>query len=106
MQGDQKITPLHLERRAIVYLRQSSEGQVLNNLESQRLQYAMADRAKTLGFCEVEVIDVDLGSSAAMAAKRREGFERMLERPRESAKVVLFPDPAELEAAKKRMAAK
>lgn len=78
MHGDQKITPAHLERRAIVYLRQSSEGQVLNNLESQRLQYAMADRAKALGFRDVEVIDVDLGSSAAIAAKRREGFERML----------------------------
>lgn len=78
MIGDQKITPEHLSRRAIVYLRQSSEGQVRNNHESRSLQYALADRAKSLGFHEVETIDADLGSSAAVAAKRREGFERML----------------------------
>ncbi|MBE7484126.1 MAG: recombinase family protein [Polyangiaceae bacterium] len=78
MNGDQKITAEHLSRRAIVYLRQSSEGQVRNNLESQKLQYAMVHRARGLGFSEVEVIDVDLGASAAVAAKRREGFERLL----------------------------
>jgi len=78
MIGDQKITPKHLSRRAIVYLRQSSEGQVRNNHESQKLQYALADKARSLGFHEVETIDTDLGSSAAVAAKRREGFERLL----------------------------
>ena len=78
MSDEQKITAEHLSRRAIVYLRQSSEGQVRNNLESQKLQYAMVHRARGLGFSEVEVIDVDLGASAAVAAKRREGFERLL----------------------------
>jgi DNA invertase Pin-like site-specific DNA recombinase len=78
MIGEQKITSEHLARKAIVYLRQSSEGQVRNNLESQRLQYALAERAKRLGFHEVETIDTDLGASAAVAAKRREGFERLL----------------------------
>jgi DNA invertase Pin-like site-specific DNA recombinase len=78
MNGEQKITAEHRSRRAIVYLRQSSEGQVRNNTESQRLQYAMAQQARDLGFGEVDVIDVDLGASAAVAAKRREGFERML----------------------------
>jgi DNA invertase Pin-like site-specific DNA recombinase len=78
MNGEQKVTPEHLARRAVVYLRQSSEGQVRNNLESQRLQYAMAERASALGFCEVQTIDSDLGASAAVAAKRREGFERLL----------------------------
>jgi DNA invertase Pin-like site-specific DNA recombinase len=78
MNGKQTITSEHLRRKAVVYLRQSSERQVRQNLESQRLQYALAQRARDLGFGAVEVIDVDLGSSAAMAAKRREGFERLL----------------------------
>jgi DNA invertase Pin-like site-specific DNA recombinase len=78
MTGEQKITAAHLARRAVVYLRQSSEGQVRHNLESQRLQYALVDRARALGFRHVEVIDTDLGASAAVAAKRRAGFERLL----------------------------
>jgi len=67
-----------LARRAIVYLRQSSEKQVRQNLESQRLQYEVAERIRALGWKEVEIIDSDLGSSAAMASARREGFERVL----------------------------
>lgn len=78
MNGKQKITPEHLRRRAVVYLRQSSDSQVQNNLESQRLQYALADRVRSLGFGDVEVIDSDLGASAAVAARRRQGFERLL----------------------------
>jgi DNA invertase Pin-like site-specific DNA recombinase len=78
MNGEQKLTPAHLARKAVVYLRQSSEGQVRNNVESRQLQYALANRANTLGFGEVETIDVDLGASAAVAAKRRAGFERLL----------------------------
>jgi len=78
MNTDQKITPEHLGRKAVVYLRQSSEGQVRNNLESQRLQYAMTERARALGFGTVEVIDTDLGASAAVGAERREGFQRLL----------------------------
>ncbi len=66
------------ERRAIVYLRQSSERQVRHNLESQRLQYALVDRARDLGWSQVEVIDTDLGSSAAIGARKREGFQRLL----------------------------
>lgn len=45
-----KITADHVRRRAIVYVRQSSEHQVRHNLESQRLQYALADRARALGW--------------------------------------------------------
>lgn len=78
MTGEQKITAQHLARKAFVYLRQSSEGQVRHNMESQKLQYALADRARSLGFREVETIDTDLGSSAAVAAERRVGFERLL----------------------------
>ena len=78
MTADQKITPKHLGRKAVVYLRQSSEGQVRHNLESQRLQYAMTDRARELGFGTIEVIDSDLGASAAVAARQREGFQQLL----------------------------
>ena len=70
----QKITPEHLARKAIVYLRQSSVKQVQNNKESQRLQYSLVDRARSLGWKQVEVIDTDLGSSAA----RRTGFESLI----------------------------
>jgi DNA invertase Pin-like site-specific DNA recombinase len=73
-----KITPQHLQRKAIVYLRQSSERQVQHNQESQRLQYALADRARQLGWRSVEVIDTDLGSSAGVGAARRKGFERLI----------------------------
>src|SRR6266700_2501916 len=73
-----KIKPEHLARKAIVYLRQSSDKQVRQNLESQRLQYEMAERVRSLGWKQVEVIDSDLGFSAGMASTRREGFERVL----------------------------
>ena len=70
-----KIKPEHLARKAIVYLRQSSEKQVRQNKESQRLQYAMAERVRALGWQEVEIINNDLGSSAGLAAAQREGFD-------------------------------
>src|SRR5437762_6397670 len=73
-----KIKPEHLARRAIVYLRQSSEKQVRLNKESQNLQYAVAERVRALGWKHVEIINSDLGSSAGIAAARREGFERVL----------------------------
>ena len=73
-----KIKPEHLARKAIVYLRQSSDKQVRQNLESQRLQYEMAERVRSLGWKQVEIIDSDLGFSAGMASTRREGFERVL----------------------------
>lgn len=73
-----KICVHHLERRAVVYLRQSSDKQVRDNLESQRLQYGLKDRALDLGWQQVEVVDSDLGASAAMGSARREGFERVI----------------------------
>jgi DNA invertase Pin-like site-specific DNA recombinase len=73
-----KIKPEHLARKAIVYLRQSSDKQVRQNKESQLLQYAMAERVRALGWQEVEIINSDLGSSAGLAAAQREGFERVL----------------------------
>jgi DNA invertase Pin-like site-specific DNA recombinase len=73
-----KIKPEHLARKAIVYLRQSTEKQVRQNQESQRLQYDLGERMHALGWSEVEIIAHDLGASAAIGAARREGFERVL----------------------------
>ena len=78
MSDEHKLQTGHLARRAVVYLRQSSPGQVQHNKESQALQYAMVSRARALGFHEVEVIDGDLGASAALGARAREDFERLL----------------------------
>ena len=72
-----KICPHHLERKALLYVRQSSAHQVLHNRESSALQYAMRDRLTALGWAEIEVIDDDLGRSAAGGVQRH-GFERMV----------------------------
>ena len=60
-----KIRPGHLRRQAVVYVRQSSPHQVRNNRESSSRQYALVERAKTLGWADksVEIIDEDLGLS-------------------------------------------
>jgi len=72
-----KIGPHHLQRKAILYVRQSSSHQVIHNEESRRLQYAMRGRLRALGWQEIEIVDEDLGRSAARAGTRR-GFERMV----------------------------
>ena len=72
-----KIKPHHLERKVILYVRQSSVYQVQNNLESQKLQYAMRDRLCSLGWRDIEVVDEDLGRSASGTVTRA-GFERMV----------------------------
>lgn len=73
----EKIGPQHRVRKAMLYVRQSSAHQVQHNRESQALQYAMRERLTGLGFGEVEVIDEDLGCSAA-GGTLRAGFERMV----------------------------
>jgi excisionase family DNA binding protein len=70
-----KITPDHLSRSAYVYVRQSTPDQLANNPESRR-QYALAARARALGWENVTVIDDDLGRSGGGTA--RPGFERLL----------------------------
>lgn len=66
-----------LSRKAVVYVRQSTQAQVQTNLESQRRQYELVEVARRRGFHDVEVIDDDLGRSASgMAA--RPGFERLV----------------------------
>jgi DNA invertase Pin-like site-specific DNA recombinase len=72
-----KIQPHHLSRKALLYVRQSSAHQVLHNSESGTLQYAMRGRLTALGWSEIEVIDDDLGRSAAGGVQRA-GFERMV----------------------------
>jgi DNA invertase Pin-like site-specific DNA recombinase len=72
-----KIRPQHVARKAILYVRQSSAYQVNHNLESQRLQYAMRDRLQHLGWREIDVVDDDLGRSAAGTVTRA-GFDRMV----------------------------
>ena len=63
-----------LKRKAVVYIRQSTQAQVQTNLESQRRQYELVDVARQRGFHDIEVIDDDLGRSASgMVA--RPGFE-------------------------------
>ncbi len=71
------LTAAHRERGACVYVRQSSEFQVKNNVERQRLQYALADHARELGFRDITVIDDDLGISGD--GVYRPGFEALLE---------------------------
>ncbi len=72
-----KIGQTHLARSAIVYVRQSSMTQVRENLESQRRQYGLVDRAKLLGFGDVKVIDDDLGRSGSGLAERP-GFAKLV----------------------------
>ena len=71
------LTAAHLARAAYVYIRQSSDFQVQNHVERQRLQYALADHATELGFRDVEVVDEDLGISGN--GVHRPGFDALLE---------------------------
>ncbi len=73
----EKIKSQHIGRKALLYVRQSSTYQVNHNLESQKLQYAMRQRLHMLGWRDIEVIDEDLGCSAA-GTVTRSGFERMV----------------------------
>ena len=73
----EKIAAQHLARRAVLYVRQSSAHQVQHNRESRSLQYAMHGRLTQLGWSEIEIVDEDLGRSAA-GGVTRSGFERMV----------------------------
>ena len=72
-----RITPDHLGRAAVVYVRQSTMAQVTGNLESQRRQYDLAHAAEATGFASVTVIDDDLGRSGS-GTMERPGFERLV----------------------------
>ncbi|MGA2794540.1 MAG: recombinase family protein, partial [Roseiarcus sp.] len=71
------LPPGVLKRKAVVYVRQSTQAQVQFNLESQRRQYELVDEARRRGFRDVEVIDDDLGRSAS-GTVARPGFEKLV----------------------------
>lgn len=73
-----KIKPTHIQRAAVVYVRQSTASQVDQHRESTARQYALAERARQLGWTNEQVIliDEDLGLSGASIAKRT-GFTRL-----------------------------
>src|SRR5437870_1209088 len=79
MHNSTLITPQHLTRKAVIYIRQSTPHQVLNHQESLRLQYALHERARQLGWPDaaIDIIDDDLGLTAASAA-HREGFNTLV----------------------------
>jgi excisionase family DNA binding protein len=74
-----KVQPRHLDRLAIVYVRQSTLQQLEQHRESTALQYGLAERACGLGWPRprVSVIDDDLGCSGA-SAEGRPGFQRLV----------------------------
>ena len=72
-----KITPEHLNRPAYVYIRQSTLQQVRVNVESRKRQYGLEERARTLGFGTVVLVDDDLGVSGS-GSRERPGFGRLL----------------------------
>jgi DNA invertase Pin-like site-specific DNA recombinase len=75
----EKILPVHLERLAMVYVRQSTLQQVLEHQESTRLQYGLVNHAQALGWSaeRILVIDEDLGKSGT-TAEGRTGFQRLV----------------------------
>jgi DNA invertase Pin-like site-specific DNA recombinase len=70
-----KVTAEHLKRGAIVYVRQSTPGQVIEHTESKRRQYGLAETARSLGFASVAIIDEDLGRSGSGLVDRP-GFQK------------------------------
>jgi DNA invertase Pin-like site-specific DNA recombinase len=79
LRATSKIQDRHLDRLAIVYVRQSSPQQVLENRESRERQYALAQFAQRLGWPaeRVVIVDEDQGRSGK-SADRRSGFQRLM----------------------------
>src|SRR5437588_12942707 len=77
MTSAEMIPAAILNRKAVVYVRQSTQSQVMTNLESQRRQYDLAEVARHHGFASIEVIDDDLGRSAS-GTVARPGFDRLV----------------------------
>ncbi len=72
------ITPQHLARKAVIYIRQSTPHQVVSHQESLRLQYALGARAHQLGWPDeaIDIIDDDLGLTAASPRLQYAGCAR------------------------------
>ena len=81
MRGRSKVRASHLERAALIYVRQSTLAQVRDHTESTMRQYALADEAVALGWpaAAVEVIDADLGVSGR-STEGRDGFKALVAR--------------------------
>ena len=79
MSTSELVTSLHLQKKAIIYIRQSTPHQQISNQESLRLQYALRERAQHLGWHadHVEIIDADLGLTGA-SAQHRTGFQELV----------------------------
>jgi len=79
MSKSELVSPQHLQRKALIYIRQSTPHQVLTNQESLQLQYALQQRALELGWRaeDIELIDHDLGLTAAFAS-HRSGFQELV----------------------------
>ena len=79
MTTSELVTPMHLARKALIYIRQSTPQQVLTNRESLELQYALRQRALDLGWPPdaIEVIDADLGLTGA-SAHHRQGYKEVV----------------------------
>lgn len=79
MNTSELIQPRHLDRKAMIYVRQSSPSQVITNKESQRMQYALRERATALGWHEQDtrVVDADLGRSGT-TIDQREGYQHLV----------------------------
>lgn len=79
MNTSELVQPRHLDRKAMIYIRQSSPNQVLTNKESQRMQYALRERAVALGWHEQDThfVDADLGRSGT-TIEEREGFQQLV----------------------------
>ncbi|MGO8751168.1 MAG: hypothetical protein ACLQNE_34920 [Thermoguttaceae bacterium] len=77
MNASELVRPSHVQREAVVYVRQSSPHQALANQESLQLQYGLQQRAAELGWKpeDVRVVDSDVGRTAS-TAKGRRGFRR------------------------------
>ena len=74
---DALLPAVVLQRKAVIYVRQSTPQQVQLNLESQRRQYELVEVARRRGFTNIEVIDDDLGRTASGAVERP-GFDRLV----------------------------
>ncbi len=81
MRGEAKVRGVHLERTAVVYVRQSTLAQVRQHTESTARQYALAEEAARLGWpaTGIEVIDADLGISGR-SVQGRDGFKALVAR--------------------------
>ena len=79
MNKSELVTPSHLTRKAIIYIRQSHPNSAISHQESLRLQYALKQRAINLGWGEegIQIIDSDLGMTAT-SAQHREGFKELV----------------------------